>query len=338
MPVFYGFVDLSKNELRNAVVQNLGSAPSSPVAGQLYFDSGANTLYYYDGSTWISAAGGVSFGSVVAQTSFGASSNNGSNTTASRSDHVHGTPTHDGAAHSGISLSALAAPTGDLSFGGFKGINQADPTTGTDSATKNYVDSVAQGLDPKGSVKAASTANLTLSGAQTVDGVSLVAGDRCLVKDQSTAANNGIYVVASGSWTRATDMDAWSEVPGASTWVEQGTTNGDSGWVCTADQGGTLGSTSVTWTQNSGLGQVTAGAGLTKTGNTLDVGAGTGITVAADSVAVDTSVIASQSYVNSQGFPKKYAGALTGTSSPETVTHNLGTRDIVLRVLNGSTP
>jgi hypothetical protein len=158
------------------------------------------------------------------------------------------------------------------------------------------------------------------------------------VKDQSTAANNGIYVVASGSWTRATDMDAWSEVPGASTWVEQGTTNGDSGWVCTADQGGTLGSTSVTWTQNSGLGQVTAGAGLTKTGNTLDVGAGTGITVAADSVAVDTSVIASQSYVNSQGFPKKYAGALTGTSSPETVTHNLGTRDIVLRVLNGSTP
>jgi hypothetical protein len=99
-----------------------------------------------------------------------------------------------------------------------------------------------------------------------------------LVKNQTTTNQNGIYVVttlgtgANGTWTRATDMDAWGEVPASYVWVEQGSaTQGDTGWVCTADQGGTLGTTAITWVQFSGAGSITDGAGLLKTGNTLDV-------------------------------------------------------------------
>ena len=141
-----------------------------------------------------------------------------------------------------------------------------DPTNAQDAATKNYVDSLAQGLDVKPSVKAASTVSLTHSGTQTIDGVACVAGDRVLDKNNSSAALNGIWVVASGSWTRATDMDSWSEIPGAFCFVEQGTVNGNAGWVCTADQGGTLGTTAIPWVQFAGVGTFTAGSGLSLVG------------------------------------------------------------------------
>jgi hypothetical protein len=138
------------------------------------------------------------------------------------------------------------------------------PTSGI-VATEAYVQSVAQGLDPKGSAQCATTANITLSGEQTIDGVATSAS-RVLVKNQSTASQNGVYVSAAGSWTRATDMDVWSEVPGAFVFVEQGTVNGDTGWVCTADAGGTIGSTNIPWSQFIGAGTYTAGAGLVLTG------------------------------------------------------------------------
>lgn len=111
----------------------------------------------------------------------------------------------------------LATPTASVSFGSQNITNLADPVNAQDAATKNYVDATAQGLDVKGSVKAATTANITLSGAQTIDGIALVAGDRCLVKNQTTTSQNGIYVVAASTWSRATDMDVWTEVPGAFT-------------------------------------------------------------------------------------------------------------------------
>jgi hypothetical protein len=186
-------------------------------------------------------------------------------------------------------LDQVGAPTASLSMNSQKIIGLADPQGSLDAANKQYVDNVAQGLDAKASVRAASTANLTLSGTQTVDGIALVANDRVLVKDQTTPAQNGIYIVAAGAWTRATDLDTWAEVPGAFVFVEQGTTNADTGWVSSADAGGTLGTTAVTWIQFAAAGQVIAGAGLTKTGNTLDVGAGTGISVAADTVGIANS-------------------------------------------------
>jgi hypothetical protein len=168
----------------------------------------------------------------------------------------------------------------------------ADPSSDMHPATKQYVDNLIQGIDAKASVKVATTENITLSGTQTIDGVAVSVGDRVLVKNQTTTANNGIYVVAASTWARAADADSWDELVSLYTWVEQGTASGDTGWLCTVNAGGTLGSTTVTFVQFSGSGQITAGAGLTKTGDTIDVGAGNGITVATDSIAVSANATA----------------------------------------------
>lgn len=168
-------------------------------------------------------------------------------------------------------LDAITAPVGTVNINGFRLMNVLDPVVAQDAATRAYVDSVAQGLDAKQSVRAATTANITLSGPQTIDGVAVVAGDRVLVKNQTTPAQNGIYMVASGAWVREADADAWNDLVSAYVWVELGTTQADTGWVSTVDQGGTLGTTAVTWTQFSGAGQIIDGAALLKTGNTLDV-------------------------------------------------------------------
>lgn len=189
-------------------------------------------------------------------------------------------------------LDQMAAPTASVAFNSQKITGLSDPTAAQDAATKNYVDSVAQGLDIKVSVKCATTANITLSGAQTIDGISVVAGDRVLVKNQTTASANGIYVASATAWTRATDMDAWAEFVSAFCFVEQGTTQGDTGWVSTVDAGGTLGTTSVTFAQFSGAGTYIAGAGLTLTGSTFDVvGTANRITVAADSIDIASTYV-----------------------------------------------
>ncbi len=168
-------------------------------------------------------------------------------------------------------LDQMAAPTASVSLNSQKITNLADPTSAQDAATKNYVDQVAQGLDVKASVRAATTNNITLSGTQTVDGVALSVDDRVLVKSQTSQAANGIYLVKAGAWVRSSDADTWDELVSAFVFVESGTSNADNGYVCTVDPGGTLGTTAVTWDQFSGAGQITAGNGLTKTGNTLDV-------------------------------------------------------------------
>lgn len=168
-------------------------------------------------------------------------------------------------------LNDIASPTSSFSMGNQLLTNLATPVNDQDAATKLYVDSTAQGLNVKASVKAATTGNITLSGAQTIDGVSIVAGDRVLVKNQSAPAQNGIYVAASGSWARSSDMDTWAEVPSAFTFVEQGSTQADTGWVCLADAGGTLGTTAIGWAQFSGAGTYTAGTGLTLSGSEFSI-------------------------------------------------------------------
>ena len=217
-------------------------------------------------------------------------------------------------------LDQMAAPTADVSLNSRKITNLADPVSAQDAATKAYVDATKQGLDVKDSVRVATTANITLSGTQTVDGVSLVAGDRVLVKNQTTGSANGIYVVVSGgAWTRATDFDTTAKVTsGAFTFVESGTTNADSGWVLTTDGSITLGTTSLAFVQFSGAGQITAGAGLTKTGNTIDVGtANTGrIVVNADNIDLATTGVAAGTY---RSVTTDTYGRITAGTNPTTL-------------------
>lgn len=147
--------------------------------------------------------------------------------------------------------------TGNQSLGGNLITNLATPSASTDGATKGYVDTQISNLnsifDSKGSVRVASTANVTVSnpGTSTFDGVALSSGEKILLKNQTAGAENGIYVFnGSGSaLTRDTQMDAWAEVPGAFVAVEEGTANADTIWLCTSNAGGTLGTTAITWLQ-----------------------------------------------------------------------------------------
>lgn len=338
MPTLAAPLDFAKLEGRNFQAHQLGSAPSSPVKGQLYFNTGDNTLYWYDGTTWVTAKGGTAPDATTStkglvqlagdlagtatspQLAAGAVVDADVNAAAAiaesklnlASDAAVATPSRrtlgSGAQQAmpgNRTLDAITAPAADLNLNSKKITGLADPVSAQDASTKAYVDATAQGLDAKASVFCASTGNLGLTGtADIIDNQSVIAGQRVLVKNQTNPAQNGIYVVAAGAWARATDVDTWNELVSAFVFVETGTQNMDSGWVCTADPGGTLGSTNVPWVQFSGAGQITAGAGLTKTGNQLDVGAGTGISVAADSIAVDPAII-----------PRYYSSATHGAGT-----------------------
>ena len=154
-------------------------------------------------------------------------------------------------------------------------IRAASPSNSTDVATKSYVDATKQGLDVKDSVRAATTGNITIASdlnvGDSIDGVTLADGDRVLVKNQTDASENGIYT-AGATPARATDFDANSEVTaGAFFFVEEGSTNADSGFIISTDDDITVGTTDITFTQFSGAGQLVAGDGLTKSGNNLSV-------------------------------------------------------------------
>ena len=208
--------------------------------------------------------------------------------------------------------------SGAIAMSNTKITGLATPTADQDASTKAYVDSVAQGLDVKGSCRASTVSNITLSGAQTIDGVVIIAGDRVLVKDQSTAADNGIYLCASGTWTRTTDADTWIKLTGAFTFIEDGTANDNTGWVCTIPPGGTLGTTAVTFEQFSGAGQITAGLGLSKTGNTIDVGTASAsrIVVGANDIDLATTGVAASTY---QSMTVDVYGRVTNGTNPTTL-------------------
>lgn len=212
-----------------------------------------------------------------------------------------------------------------------KASNAADGSSATDLVTLQQLQAAIRGLDWKDSVRATTTANLTLSGTQTVDGVALIAGDRILVKDQTTASANGIYVVAAGAWARSADADATAEVtPGMAVTVEEGTVNGDKVFVLTTNGPITLNTTSLTFTVLGGGGaSYTAGNGLALAGSSFSVTpkASGGIVVDGTGVSVDPAVVA-----------RRYSVAIgDGSATAITVTHNLNTRDVVVSIQNATT-
>ena len=170
------------------------------------------------------------------------------------------------------------------------------PVGNTDITNKQYVDAVAQGLKAKQAVKCATTGDIVLLGLQTIDTYTTLAGDRVLVKNQTNTAENGIYIAASGAWTRSSDMDVWSEVPGSYTIALNGSTNLDTGWVCTAAETGTIGVTAMPWVQFSGSATYYAGTGLTLAANTFSI-TNTGVTAATKGSASKTVTAT----VNAQG-------------------------------------
>ena len=198
-------------------------------------------------------------------------------------------------------LDQMAVPTSSVSLNSQKITSLAEPTNDQDAATKSYVDAARSGLDVKQSVRVATTESITLSGTQTIDGVSVIAGDRVLVKNQG-AATNGIYTVAAGSWSRSTDADSSAEVTaGMFTFVSEGTENADSGWVLTTNDTITLGTTVLSFAQFSGAGQITAGSGLTKSGNTLNVGTASSSRIVVNSDDIDLATITQSDSSGSDG-------------------------------------
>lgn len=435
-------IDLNKNELQNAVIQNLATAPSSPLAGQVYYNTGDNQLYIYNGTRWEVAGNAVTsgllaarpaagsvdagtiyyatdnylfyysngstwaqtnqFGTVTAQTSYGASSGNGTSTDYARADHTHGTPALGTSTPNAITGGAGSAgtaavpskedhvhafaPTTDLDMNGYKLTDLGTPTVSTDAATKQYVDDVAQGLNIHAASYAATTATLNASynngtsgvgatltnagtqAAFTTDGTTPAQGDRILVKNQINASQNGIYTlttVGSGStnWvlTRATDFDTAAEIAGGDfTFVDNGTTLANTGWV-NVDEVTTVGTDPINFQQFSGAGTYTASDGVVLNGSVfsfaprsgyglqtgssgaeiklattsglnlssdLAVGAGNGISVLTNTVAIDSSVVVSK-YATNVG---------DGSATSYTITHNLGTRDVIVSVYEAGSP
>ena len=235
-------------------------------------------------------------------------------------------------------LDLMAAPTSSVSLNSQTITNLADPVNTQDAATKGFVEATSQGLDVKDSCVAATTANITISTAlnngDTLDGVSLSTNDRVLVKDQSTASQNGIYIVGS-SPARAADLATGADAAGFFTFVEQGTVNADNGFVCTSNKGSAVvGTNNLTIAQFSGAGQITAGDGLDKSGNTLsvDLKANGGLVIESTEIAID---LAASSITGTLAVSK--LTSVTSTASELNVLDGITSTTTELNLMDGGT-
>ena len=379
---FLTSIDLNKNELQNARIQNLAADPSTPVAGQVYYNTVANEMRIYNGTafeaiglngvtadaaelnildgatlttTELNYVDGVTSGiqgqlnlkaplanptftgvvdiASTATIRFDGATADANKTTLTVVDPTAGRTISLPNATGTVALVEnklhdFALATASVDLNNQKITNLTDPANPQDAANKRYVDAAVVGIDWKASVRAATVAAGTLAtsfaNGQVIDGVTLATGNRILIKDQATGSENGIYTVnATGAPTRATDADTAAEITASfAVFVEEGTANADSGYTLTNNGTVTIGTTALVFTQFTGLGQITAGNGLTKTANTLDVVGGLGIVANANDVAIDTAVVV-----------RKYAVAIgDGTATSITVTHNLNTRDVTVGV------
>ena len=204
--------------------------------------------------------------------------------------------------------------------------NLADPSANTDAANKQYVDNVARGLAWKAPVRAASTASVAISSpGTTLDGVTLAANDRVLLKHQTAAAENGIYVwtAAGAPLTRAADADAAGELaPGTAVSVTEGSVNADKVFIVISDAAIAIGTTAQTWGQLGGAGSYAAGNGVNIAGSVISAVAASngGVSVGTGGIALDAS-IAARKYSQNVG---------NGSATSIAVTHGLGTKDVTV--------
>ena len=298
-------IDLNQNQLINATFEILGTDPSSGnFEGRLIYNSATDTIKVYANGAWRSlphtiASGG---GAGIAEALTVSESNGTVTLTLNVAD------TDSAGLLSATFWNALNDATSDATASKIAkrdangNLKVATPTDAAHAATKGYVDAARQGLDVKQSVRAATTAPVLLaSGLEAGDvidtNVTLVAGNRVLVKDQSTASENGIYVVqASGAAVRATDANGTADTGtvsgGTFTFVEEGAVNADSGWVVSSNGTISVGSDAMNWVQFSGAGSITAGDGLTKDGNTINaVGTENRISVSANAIDISSSYV-----------------------------------------------
>ena len=280
--------------IKKRAASGSAGAPSSLNPSELAFNEADLKLYYGFGDTGSNEAS-----SIITIGGSGAFFNKTDTRTANR---ILAGPTTGSAAAPTfralvaadlLKLNEFTAPDGSVSLNSQKITNLATPTADGDAASKSYVDGVSQGLDVKDSVVAATTANITISSAlnngDTLDGVTLSTNDRVLVKDQSSASENGIYVVGS-SPARADDLAAGVDAAGMFTFVEQGSTNADKGFVCTSNKGSAVvGTNNLAFSQFSGAGNLTGGDGITKSGNefSVDLKSNGGLVIESTEVAVD---------------------------------------------------
>lgn len=296
-------------------MQNLSSAPASPVEGQMYYDTTLHMFGVYQNGAWAYHADKTFL--------LNRANHTGTQTASTISDLA--------TTVQGYALSSFAAPSADISMASHKLTNVTDPTVAQDAATKNYVDNAVQGLSWKDPVRAATTVAGTLASSfangSVIDGVTLATNDRILIKNQATGSENGLYTVnASGAPTRALDMDDNTEVVGSAVFVESGTTNAGTQWTNTNTGAVMLGTTALTFAQFGGGSTYTAGNGLTLVGSQFSAVADTGITVSGTGVKVDHTKV-----------PYIYAASFgDGTSTSFTINHALGTQDVIVQVYYNS--
>jgi hypothetical protein len=302
---FLTSLNLNKNELLNARIQNLATPPGSPEIGQVYYDTTLGALRQFNGTVWKTytksgdivnddiASGAAIALSKLATDPLARANHTGTQPASTISDFDTQVRTS--------ALNQMTAPTADVSLNSHKITNLATPTTGTDAANKQYVDDAVAGLNWKDAVHLLASTNVTLSGSTgtlVIDGHTALDstddGYRLLLIGQSTVSQNGIYVYADNGSTytlsRPADADTPAELIGTSVFVMEGAAYGTSSWVQSnhylasfADQ---------SWVQFNGASQITAGTGLSKNGNTLDVnGTADRITVGVDSVDIASTYV-----------------------------------------------
>lgn len=272
--VFLVPINLSGNELQNAVIQNLGSDPGSPVEGQVWWRTDTHVLRARrNGSTVTIATLANSLSDFAAPTGDLAI---GSHKLTGVSDPSASDDAATKGYVLGLHVTDLTAPAADFAMNSHKITGVADPTNAQDAATKNYVDNAVNGLSWKDPVRLASTANVAvatgLANGQTIDGVTVATGDRILLKNQTSGAENGIYIApASGAASRSTDADSAAEILQAAVAVEEGTANADTFWVNTTNAAITLGTTALTFSAFGAGATYTAGTGLSLSGNAFSI-------------------------------------------------------------------